>query len=195
MDTHPGPDCSFVFPPHPAWVRAAREAVRTLLTAARRSDLADTAVTLTSEAVTNAVNACQAKGCTTPVTLVAEWTGPGHLRVLVHDGAAGLPARGHVASDEDESGRGLMLIEHGADAWGVCAHGPGPGKATWFVLGVPTTQTARACWSSEREGETGCTECAELLAAQRRAVDSGGMHQAVQATVAVRQHVREVHAS
>ncbi|MFI9204680.1 ATP-binding protein [Streptomyces sp. NPDC053048] len=189
METHPAPDCSLVFPPHPAWVRAAREAVRTLLTAARRTDLADTAVTLTSEAVTNAVNACRARGCTTPVTLVAEWTGPGRLRVLVHDSAAGLPVRGRTASADDESGRGLMLIEQGSDAWGVCAHGPGPGKATWFVLGAPAGRS-RSCWSS---GE--CDECVELWAAQREAVDRGGMHQAVEATIAVRRHVREVHAS
>ncbi|MEU5023348.1 ATP-binding protein [Streptomyces milbemycinicus] len=126
---------SLVFPPEPVWVRAAREAVRTLLTAADRRDLADTALLLTSEAVTNAVNACLRSGCSTPVTLFAEWTTPHLLRVLVQDEAPGLPVPRAPAAAEDEHGRGLELISYGADAWGVCAHGPGPGKATWFELG------------------------------------------------------------
>ncbi|MFI1333562.1 ATP-binding protein [Streptomyces sp. NPDC020845] len=126
---------SLVFPPEPVWVRAAREAVRTLLAAADRRDLADTALLLTSEAVTNSVNACLRSGCSTPVTLFAEWTNPHHLRVLVQDEAPGLPVP-YAPATEDEHGRGLALISYGADAWGVCAHGPGPGKATWFELGL-----------------------------------------------------------
>ncbi|MFI0729731.1 ATP-binding protein [Streptomyces sp. NPDC021225] len=126
---------SLVFPPEPVWVRAARQAVRTLLAAADRRDLADTALLLTSEAVTNSVNACLRSGCSTPVTLFAEWTDPHHLRVLVQDEAPGLPVPRAPAATEDEQGRGLALISYGADAWGVCAHGPGPGKATWFELG------------------------------------------------------------
>lgn len=136
---------SLVFPPEPVWVRAAREAVRTLLTAADRRDLADTALLLTSEAVTNAVNACLRSGCSTPVTLFAEWTAPHDLRVLIQDEAPGLPVP-RAPATEDEHGRGLALISYGADAWGVCAHGPGPGKATWFELGplpsVPTPTPA-----------------------------------------------------
>ncbi|MCZ4097030.1 ATP-binding protein [Streptomyces sp. H39-C1] len=56
-------------------MRSAREAVRALLRSARRDDLTDTALLLTSEAVTNAVNACHSSGCSIPVTLSAEWTG------------------------------------------------------------------------------------------------------------------------
>lgn len=125
---------SLVFPPHPAWVRTARETVRTLLIAANHPELTDTALLLTSEAVTNAINACAAKGCTTPVTLHAGWPDPARLRVLVHDEAPGLPAV-RPATDGDEDGRGMRLISYGADAWGVCTHGPGAGKATWFELG------------------------------------------------------------
>ncbi|MHA5048833.1 ATP-binding protein [Streptomyces sp. SD15] len=103
-------DVSLVFPPHPVWVRAARETVRTLLTASHRPELTDTAVLLTSEAVTNAINAC------------------------VHDEAPGLPTC-RIPTPHEENGRGIQLISYGADAWGVCTHGPGPGKATWFELG------------------------------------------------------------
>lgn len=127
-------DVSLVFPPHPVWVRAARETVRTLLTASHRPELTDTAVLLTSEAVTNAINACVGKHCTTPVTLYAGWTDPHRLRVLVHDEAPGLPTC-RTAAPDAENGRGIQLISYGSDAWGVCTHGPGPGKATWFELG------------------------------------------------------------
>ncbi|MFC0599529.1 ATP-binding protein [Streptomyces palmae] len=129
---------SLVFPPEPVWVRAARETVRALLLAVRRGDLTDMALLLTSEAVTNAVNACLAKGCSTPVTLFAEWAGnpaPYCLRVLVHDEAPGRPVCRATVSPQEESGRGMALIATGADAWGVCEHGPGPGKDTWFELG------------------------------------------------------------
>ncbi|WP_455354579.1 ATP-binding protein [Streptomyces sp. SYSU K217416] len=134
---HPPPptDVSLVFPPDPVWVRAAREAVRTVLTAAGRRDLTDTALLLTSEAVTNAVNACARNDCVTPVTLFAGWTDPHRLRVLVHDEAPGLP-HCRTPGSEDEDGRGMQLISYGADAWGVCTHGPGRGKATWFELGL-----------------------------------------------------------
>ncbi|MGH1551787.1 hypothetical protein ACRAWF_05320 [Streptomyces sp. L7] len=67
MDDPPHPaDVSLVFPPHPAWVRTARETVRTLLATSGRPELADTAVLLTSEAVTNAINACKLEGNLTP---------------------------------------------------------------------------------------------------------------------------------
>ncbi|MCZ4122221.1 ATP-binding protein [Streptomyces sp. H39-S7] len=132
----PGPDFSLVFPPDPVWVRSAREAVRALLRSARRDDLTDTALLLTSEVVTNAVNACHSSGCSIPVTLSAEWTradASGTLRVLVHDSAPGLPA-GRAAEGGDESGRGLALIGDCATEWGVRATDAGPGKFVWFTL-------------------------------------------------------------
>ncbi|HET6359955.1 ATP-binding protein [Streptomyces sp.] len=133
MEDPPTGDVSLVFPPDPLWVRAARETVRTLLGGTRRTELMDTAVLLTSEAVTNAINACVLKGCTAPVTLFAGWTDAHRLRILVHDEAPGVPAC-QTPAEEDESGRGMQLISYGADAWGVCSHGPGRGKATWFEL-------------------------------------------------------------
>ncbi|UQA93881.1 ATP-binding protein [Streptomyces halobius] len=127
-------DFSLVFPPHPGWVRTAREAVRTSLKTARRDDLADTALLLTSEAVTEAVNACRGSGCAEPVTPYVEWQGPDTLRVLVHDAAPGLPAV-HCLSGDAENGRGLLLIAECAAGWGVCRYGPESGKSVWFELG------------------------------------------------------------
>ncbi|WP_326582581.1 ATP-binding protein [Streptomyces sp. NBC_00481] len=133
---------SLAFPPHPAWVRLAREAVRALLTAADHPELTDTAVLLTSETVTNAINACTAKGCTTSVILHVGWIRPARLRILVHDEAPGLPTA-RSATPDDECGRGMQLISFGADAWGVCADISGRGKATWFELGARTSRTTR----------------------------------------------------
>ncbi|MDT0548290.1 ATP-binding protein [Streptomyces lonegramiae] len=111
---------SLVFPPEPVWVRAAREAVRTLLAAADRRDLADTALLLTSEAVTNSVNACLRSGCSTPVTLFAEWTDPHHLRVLVQDEAPGLPSPAHRRPQRTNTAEGWhsspTAPTHGASA-------------------------------------------------------------------------------
>jgi hypothetical protein len=84
--------------------------------------------------VTNAINACVLKGCTAPVALFAGWAEPHRLRVLVHDEAPGTPVC-QTPTKDDETGRGMQLISRGADAWGVCNHGPGRGKATWFELG------------------------------------------------------------
>ncbi|WP_406196620.1 ATP-binding protein [Streptomyces europaeiscabiei] len=134
---------SLAFPPHPAWVRPAREAVRALLAASGHPELTDTAVLLTSETVTNAINACTAKGCTTSVILHASWIRPpARLRVLVHDEAPGLPI-GRSATPDDEGGRGMQLISFGAHAWGVRTDSLGQGKATWFELGACTSRTTR----------------------------------------------------
>ncbi|KOG65048.1 hypothetical protein ADK76_07700 [Streptomyces griseoflavus] len=132
---HPHTLCDFslVFPPDPGWVRTARDAVGTAVRAAGRGDLADTAVLLTSEVVTNAVNACRSSGCSEPVTLYGEWPAPATLRVLVHDGAPGLPVQRWPAGDA-VGGRGLYLVGTCADEWGVCRHGPGRGKSVWFEL-------------------------------------------------------------
>lgn len=185
VNTPPTPDCSLVFPPDPAWVRAAREAVRSLLTAARRTDLTDTALVLTSEVVTNAVNACQAQHCNAPVRLNAEWTRRQQLHVLVHDKAPGVPMRRRTDWPPDaESGRGLTLIERSADAWGVCESGGNRGKATWFVLGVRPTKTRSL---------VGCTACKKLEAARREAVARGEEPHIVDATIAVRTHFRHAH--
>lgn len=128
-------ECSLVFPPDPVWVRPAREAVRALVTSCGRADLVETAVLLTSEAVTNAVQACQAKACDTSISVFAEQLlAEDGIRVHVRDEAVGLPVL-VTPEAESESGRGVMLISGGSDAWGVCHHGPGQGKATWFQLG------------------------------------------------------------
>ncbi|WP_374231016.1 hypothetical protein [Streptomyces sp. UNOC14_S4] len=71
--------------------------------------------------------------CSAPVSVYAEWASDEMLRVLVQDGAPGLPLR-YAHSEYGEVGRGLLLVRRCAFGWGVCQHGSGPGKAVWFTL-------------------------------------------------------------
>jgi hypothetical protein len=140
----PGIDFSIVFAPNPAWVRSVRESVRTMLTIHRREDLIDTALLLTSEAVTNAINACLRSGCSSPVTVFAEFAASTNaFRVLVEDDAPGIPRR-HCASGSDESGRGLPILDACATSWGICLRtAAAPGKTVWFELdGKPDGRAA-----------------------------------------------------
>ena len=87
--------------------------------------LAETAVLLASELVTNAI----LHGMPTvhvDVLQVADG-----LRIAVTDEHPRLPAP-RQATRDDEHGRGLLLVEHLADRWGVDPSPPG--KSVWFEL-------------------------------------------------------------
>lgn len=85
----------------------------------------DTAALLVSELVTNAVVHGSGE---VEVRAVVAGT---RLRVEVCDGSLQLPRAGHPGADS-ESGRGVMLVETLADAWGAEIV-PG-GKRVWFEL-------------------------------------------------------------
>jgi len=89
--------------------------------------LLDDALLLISELVTNSVRHGGA-----PIVLGIECDGAA-IRVSVRDGSADLP-RPRQASDLDENGRGLTLVEELTDRWGVerIDDEHGPGKAVWF---------------------------------------------------------------
>jgi anti-sigma regulatory factor (Ser/Thr protein kinase) len=110
------------FDPEPAACPEARRFVRRLLAEAGTD--AEVAELLTSELAANVIRYGR-----TPFTVVVSVSPV--VRVAVHDGNAVLPAR-QAAQGDDEAGRGLLLIESLADAWGVeeC----GDGKAVWFEL-------------------------------------------------------------
>ncbi len=86
------------------------------------------ALLLTSELVGNAV---RHGGTRVALELSLDTT---HLQIAVSDGCAVLPVQ-RGAGDADESGRGLMIIEAIAAAWGV-EESPG-GKRVWVRLAVP----------------------------------------------------------
>ncbi|MEU1038156.1 SpoIIE family protein phosphatase [Streptomyces sp. NPDC005551] len=113
----------------PERVAGARQQLRELLHDWTCDDQVDSAVLMTSEMVTNVLVHTDADAA-----LVAQLTGePGErrLRVEVTDGSDDLPHKrrpGELAS----SGRGLVLMELLADAWGVDPRGEG--KSIWFEL-------------------------------------------------------------
>jgi anti-sigma regulatory factor (Ser/Thr protein kinase) len=113
----------------PERIAVARQQLRELLHDWASADQVDSAVLLLSETLTNVLVHTD-----TDALLVAEVTGEGgdrRMRVEVTDASDDLPHKrrpGELAS----SGRGLMLIELLAHAWGVDPRGEG--KSIWFEL-------------------------------------------------------------
>ncbi|MFI0814631.1 ATP-binding protein [Streptomyces sp. NPDC021098] len=136
-ETAAGPTPGFaewVFPAEPGSVRAARWLVRRSLEEWGLSALGDVTALLVSELVTNALR--YASG---PIGLrmyARRETGEPHsvLVVEVSDPLAD-PPHARTASPEDESGRGLELIERAALRWG--ARRGRSGKTVWFELPLP----------------------------------------------------------
>ncbi|MFG3202241.1 SpoIIE family protein phosphatase [Streptomyces sp. NPDC048192] len=134
----------------PARIADARRHLRELLHDWGSPEQIDSAVLLVSEMITNVLVHTD-----TDALLLAEVTGEAglrRLRVEVTDAGDDLPHKrrpGELAS----SGRGLMLIELLADAWGVEPRGEG--KSIWFELyepgGVPADGPAAAGPSAAAE--------------------------------------------
>lgn len=117
-------------------VRAARDSVGERVAAWRLPrDLCADAVLLVSELVTNAVLHTISGRILCGVRLVRE----GCLRVEVHDhdyrhdcADVGTPRR---PGPDDETGRGLFIVEEIADSWGVERSLRTPGNVVWATLG------------------------------------------------------------
>jgi anti-sigma regulatory factor (Ser/Thr protein kinase) len=107
-------------------VPEARKALRELLRHWGRPGRADVAELLTSELVTNALVH------TDHDAVLTATVGPRGLRVEVRDFVARRPRLCGPNADDGTHGRGLVLVQSLADAWGVRAHGVG--KAVWFEL-------------------------------------------------------------
>jgi len=113
----------------PGLIRAAREDTRALLHDWVSLDQIETAILLVSEIVTNVLVHTDEGAI-----LLAQITGiPGtrRLHVEVGDRSDDMPHRrfpGELAS----GGRGLILLDELADAWGVDPRGDG--KSLWFEL-------------------------------------------------------------
>jgi anti-sigma regulatory factor (Ser/Thr protein kinase) len=105
----------------------AREAVRRVATHHLQGDVLDVAELLTSELVTNAV-----RHGTGVVTLAIELAGRS-LAVSVGDDAPDVP---QVPPQKLLSlgGRGMLMVDSLAGAWGVTPHAGRPGKDVWFRL-------------------------------------------------------------
>lgn len=107
-------------------VPQARRALRELLRHWGRPGSSEIAELLTSELVTNALVHTDRDAVLTATV------SPHGLRVEVRDFVGRRPRLRAPIVDDGTHGRGLVLVESLADAWGVRAHGVG--KAVWFEL-------------------------------------------------------------
>ncbi|MFD0549557.1 ATP-binding protein [Streptomyces rectiviolaceus] len=107
-------------------VPEVRGALRELLRSWGRPGRSEIAELLTSELVTNALVHTDRDAILTATVR------PGRLRVEVRDFVGRRPKLCVPDADGSTHGRGLMLVQSLADAWGVRAHGVG--KVVWFEL-------------------------------------------------------------
>jgi len=122
----------------PAIIEAVPPARRRVVTLVRRlgipisDELLDTVELLASEVIANAV-LYSGDTCNVSVTRNLKC-----VRVEVTDTNPLLPTVSEAGPD-DESGRGLLLVDTLADAWG--AEPNSPGKTTWFELRAQSSPT------------------------------------------------------
>ena len=107
-----------------AWPARLRRITRAALSSWHRPDLAETAELLTTELVTNALQ--HGSGSEVRFRLCLR---DDDLLIEISDGCSAVPTPRSPAPD-DENGRGLLLVEALADAWGVSEDG----TTTWCTL-------------------------------------------------------------
>ena len=97
------------------------------------AEVAERAVLLVSELVTNAVR----HGA--PVATARMRQAAGALEVVVTDRGATVPTAPDIRRPDPEQlgGRGLFMVAKLASEWGIDPLEPGPGKAVWFRLDAP----------------------------------------------------------
>jgi PAS domain S-box-containing protein len=113
----------------PTGPRAAREFVRDALESLGRTEDIEVATLLVSELVTNATLHAGTGG------RIRVSATDSKIRVEVSDGSPAAPVM-RARDVEAEHGRGMLLVEGLADAWGVDVWPGGGGKAVWFELGA-----------------------------------------------------------
>jgi PAS domain S-box-containing protein len=146
--------------PRPESVGEARRFVRSVVDEAGARAMADTAVLVVSEVVTNAV-----LHAGTPVD-VAVRAGRGRVRVEVADGSAQLP-RPRSYDRLVSTGRGLHILDAVVDDWGVDV--ASAGKTVWFELTPETTRHP----NRTQPGESGSFDA--LAAASSSRIDTSGI--------------------
>ncbi|MEU6007740.1 ATP-binding protein [Streptomyces sp. NPDC047453] len=128
-------DIEFRFARDARSVGRARVLLREQATSWKLPDeVTETAVLLLSELMTNAYRHAKAPGREIRARCVL--SEEGRLRISVTDANDTLPTA-REASPEDESGRGLTLVETLANDWGAEHRQTGIGKTVWFELQAP----------------------------------------------------------
>ncbi|WP_406190949.1 ATP-binding protein [Streptomyces sp. NBC_01017] len=129
------PAYSQTFPCEPSTAEIGRQLLRDVLGIWRLDSLVDHALLIVTELIANAARHTPCH----KIRLIVELPSPTRLRVGVLDRApTRLPAFSRT-DDDDESGRGLLLINAVADRWGYDMHssGTGPwGKEVWAELRI-----------------------------------------------------------
>jgi anti-sigma regulatory factor (Ser/Thr protein kinase) len=130
--SYPNEQMAATFPPTLLSARQARAFVAAGLRTAGVSDtgLADRMAMVTSELVTNAVLHARTE---IEVRLAVD---DREIHLQVSDQASPRPCRA-PPSTTATSGRGLVLVDALADAWGVSAPDGGTGKTVWARVGRP----------------------------------------------------------
>ncbi|MFB7263159.1 SpoIIE family protein phosphatase [Streptomyces nojiriensis] len=113
----------------PERIAGVRQQIRELLHDWADPDQVDSAVLMVSEMVTNVLT--HTDGDALLVAEAAGELGARRLRVEVADGSDELPHK-RQPGEMSSSGRGVLLMEMLADAWGVDPRGEG--KSIWFEL-------------------------------------------------------------
>lgn len=116
-------------PPRADSAAAAREQIRAICQEWHLDALGDDAEVVVTELVANAVGHAPGEILLTVVV------GPRLLHLGVRDGSAALPHRRLPDPDTGRGGRGLLLIEAVAGAWGTAVGGGG--KTVWATLRRP----------------------------------------------------------
>ncbi|MFV5994997.1 ATP-binding protein [Streptomyces sp. NPDC056231] len=124
IERRPDPDGGGLSEADAAWPQRLRRIVRASLTHWGRPNLIETAELLLTELATNALrHACG------PDVGVRIYLQDDYLVIEVNDGSPLHPVP-RCAGPDDETGRGLLLVESLAEAWGVS----GDGTTTWCTL-------------------------------------------------------------
>ncbi|MCL7377514.1 ATP-binding protein [Streptomyces sp. 35G-GA-8] len=128
---HPAYRSAFTLPSRRDSVSRARHWLRDELQRWRlHTDLCDVAVLVVSELFTNAVLHTASALISCEVRLLAE-----HVRLDVHDQGAREGGPSPRSPDfRAENGRGLLLVESLAEAWGVGSREGGAGRTVWAML-------------------------------------------------------------
>jgi len=114
-----------LLPPLPTSVKLARQFVSSALGGRAGGEVVDDALLVVSELVTNAV-----VHAGTDIT-VRVIRGEQVTRIEVADGSPEVPGL-RIPSAGARTGRGLLLVEHFTQQWGVDR--TGSGKVVWFTI-------------------------------------------------------------
>jgi anti-sigma regulatory factor (Ser/Thr protein kinase) len=124
---------------HPSAVPRARAYARQVLKEWDLPDVFDDLALILSELLTNAIQTMQATGCIKPIWLWLLESSAG-VAMLVWDTSISTPRRGD-ASPDDESGRGMAIVDTLSTSWGWHIPAlPHSGKVVWALYGITGTE-------------------------------------------------------